>query len=86
MSEKVLRVSVADLTTLRVKCRNDSCGAVTEFEIDKPLNVRACGACGQSYFAPNHLTPIADLVAALRSITSLGQATVEFSIVEEAVA
>jgi hypothetical protein len=82
MTEEILRILLADLTTVRIKCAQ--CGVVTEMSVEclakrSPLPAR-CHYCSQefSHQLRDAFKGIAECIVELSRPDSVRQATIEF--------
>ena len=84
MSQKMLRVSLGDLNTVRIACKAKDCGAVLELPLAAASHLRAvkCAVCGHD-FDPlktglNQASQLADLMVKVKSLA--GAFDVQFDV------
>jgi len=87
MSEHVLKILLSELVTVRVRCRQQGCGAIVEIpteELDQKFHSGLCPFCRAVLQLPqnNHL---AELARALRELKAAHQQVeVQFVIPQKA--
>jgi len=88
MSEKLLRLFLSELTTIRIINQSPLCGAVTEIAVEqlgKAFRQAACPVCGNPFSQqtgdPSPFGPLADAIQKLNALES--QVKVQFVIPAE---
>lgn len=75
MSEKILRLLLDELTTVRLLCQNKGCGGVVEYPLERLRGkfqfANACPLCGTEFGGSG--SPIYDLAAAIDRVKDMGE-------------
>ena len=86
MGEHTLTIKLAELTTVRICCRNGQCGTVLEVPIDQighaMARMQMCPSCGMPLYATTSGTrsPFNELSNLLRELNALKSVGIEFTL------
>jgi hypothetical protein len=94
VSEKVLRIPLGDLRTVRIVCQRDTCGAVSEMLLDRICDrpdvheYAKCHRCGQPFHTDRNsfgkaMDGLCFAIGELTNTDLAGQVAIEFPVAIE---